>query len=86
LYTAGKQGHLLKADNHEFDFEFLIPGDQFESIEGLRHFWLAYELRATVERGMMNKNLVAKKHIRIIRTFDPTALEVSQEIVSLLKS
>ena len=40
-------------------------------------------MKATLHRGRLAKDIVARKHIRVIRTFDPDALELSQVNVGI---
>lgn len=72
-----KGGKVLPTDNHEWPFELALPGTISESIEGLSNSWIIYRLKATIERGLMQQNVVARKHVRIIRTLDPSDLELS---------
>lgn len=71
----------LVAGNYEFPFELIIPGDTPESIEGLPECWLIYRMKATIDRGRLQQNIHARKHVRIIRTLDPTALELAHSMV-----
>lgn len=48
-----------------------------ESVLGLPDSYITYTLKAVVERGLLAHNLQAKKLLRIVRTFDPSALELS---------
>lgn len=77
------QSQTLAADNHEWPFEHVIPGNMQESVEGLPHSWVIYRMKATVERpGMLQKSLHDRKHVRLIRTYDPNADEVANAMVS----
>ena len=69
---------VLPAGNHVWHFELLIPGDMPESIEGVSSSWVVYQMKATIGRSVLYKDLVARKHMRIIRTFDPGTSELSQ--------
>ncbi len=73
----------MPADNHVWPFEWALPGTTPESIEGLPRSWNIYRLKATIERGIMQQNVVARKHVRIIRTLDPSDLELSLGMVRL---
>ena len=75
-------GKVLPTDNHEWPFELALPGTISESIEGLSNSWIIYRLKATIERSLMQQNVVARKHVRIIRTLDPSDLELSVGMVS----
>ncbi|KHO01720.1 arrestin domain-containing protein [Metarhizium album ARSEF 1941] len=72
--THGKSMSLA-AGNYEYPFEFMLPGDTAESVEGIPEASIAYRLKATVGRGKLAYDLHAYKHLRIIRTLDPGALE-----------
>jgi len=74
--TSGS--HTLPVGNHEFPFEVIIPGSIDESVEGLDGAQVIYKLVAKVERGRFANNIVAKKHLRVIRTLGTDALELSQ--------
>lgn len=67
--------NTLAPGNYEWPFEFLLPGDTAESVEGLYQTGITYVLKATVSRGKLAKNLHAYKRFRIIRTLEPAALE-----------
>ncbi|MCJ1478370.1 hypothetical protein MMC13_007050 [Lambiella insularis] len=67
----------LPAGNYEYPFEAILPGDAPESVEGLPDTWVIYRMKATVQRGRFAKDLQARKHLRVIRTFDESALELS---------
>lgn len=66
----------LAAANYEYPFEFLLPGDTAESVEGLPEASITYRLKATVGRGKLAYDLHTYKHLRIIRTVAPAALEL----------
>ncbi|KAM7207440.1 Arrestin (or S-antigen), N-terminal domain containing protein [Naviculisporaceae sp. PSN 640] len=66
----------LGVGNYEYPFEFMLPGNLTESVEGLREGNITYRLKATICRGPLSHNLHAYKRLRIIRTLDPAALEV----------
>lgn len=82
LVGTERSSNRLEVGNHELDFEFQVPGHIYESIEGLPYSWLVYRLKAELERGVLARKLVSRKHIRIIRTFEPTSLALFQEAVS----
>ena len=75
--SDSKRSNTIPAGNHEWPFELVLAGDLPESIEGARNLWIAYRMKATIDRRLLAKNLVARKHIRLIRTLDPTSLELS---------
>ncbi|KAI4186585.1 MAG: hypothetical protein LQ346_005656 [Caloplaca aetnensis] len=80
LNTGPKRGDTLAAGNYEWPFEYLLPGYTPESIEGLQDSWIIYRLKATIERGILAQNVFARKHVRIVRTPDTAALELSHEM------
>ena len=53
----------------------MLPGDTAESVEGIPEASITYRLKATVARGKLAYDLHASKHLRIIRTLEPGALE-----------
>ncbi|KAH7040318.1 uncharacterized protein B0I36DRAFT_379315 [Microdochium trichocladiopsis] len=65
----------LAPGNYEWPFEYILPGDTSESIEGLTQTGISYALKATISRGKLAKNVHAYKPLRIIRTLEPAALE-----------
>ena len=72
--THGKS-MTLPAGNYEWPFEYMLPGNMAESVEGIPEASITYKLRATVGRGKLAYDLHANKHLRIIRTLEPGALE-----------
>ncbi|TRX95579.1 hypothetical protein FHL15_003537 [Xylaria flabelliformis] len=76
---VGETAHhtVLAPGNYEWPFEFMLPGDTAESVEGLYQTGITYALKATVSRGKLLKNLHATKRLRIIRTLGPSALELN---------
>lgn len=52
-----------------------------ESVEGLSETWVMYRFKAEIGRKYA-KDIVARKPLRIIRTLDPSALELSHAMVS----
>lgn len=71
----GQKNIILPAGNHEYPFEYLMPGDTAESVEGIPEASITYRLKATVGRGKLAYDLHAYKHLRVIRTLEPGALE-----------
>ena len=71
----------LPAGNYEYAFDVVFGGDMAESVEGLDDAWIVYRLKATIERGRLAKDVQARKHLRIVRTFEPGALEPLQSTV-----
>jgi hypothetical protein len=72
----------LPAGNYEFPFDIVLQGSLPESLEGLPDTWITYRLKAEIGRKYM-KRIVARKPLRVIRTPDTTALELSHTMVSL---
>ncbi|EPE35187.1 E set [Glarea lozoyensis ATCC 20868] len=73
---SSSKGTLLPAGNYEWPFELMIPGSMAESVEGMRDSHIVYKLKATVARGKLAYDLHAWKPVRIVRTLDPSALEL----------
>ncbi|KAL8759541.1 MAG: hypothetical protein Q9184_003587 [Pyrenodesmia sp. 2 TL-2023] len=80
LNTGPKRGETLAAGNYERPFDYLLPGYTPESVEGLQDSWIIYRLKATIERGILAQNVLARKHVRVVRTLDTAALELSHEM------
>jgi arrestin-related trafficking adapter 4/5/7 len=78
--TSGKS-NTIAAGNHEWPFELVLSGDMPESIEGFYNNWVVYRLKAVVDRGRFARNLEARHHIRLIRTFDASSLELVHAMV-----
>ena len=76
-----KSTELLPAGNYEWPFDMVITGSTPESLEGLQDTWIIYRMKATIERGMLQQNSIARKQVRIIRSLDPTALELAHSMV-----
>jgi hypothetical protein len=66
----------LPAGNYEWPFEFTLPGDTAESVEGIPEASITYRLKATVSRGKLAHDIHKYKPLRIIRTLEPGALEL----------
>lgn len=73
----------LLADNYEWPFNIILPGDIPESVEGLPHSWIIYRLKASIERGLLLRDVADRAHVRIVRTFDPSALELAHAMVNV---
>ena len=76
-----RNSEILPAGNYEYPFDMIIPGSTPESIEGLTDTWIVYRMKATIERGILQQNSVARKQVRIIRTLDTAALELAHAMV-----
>lgn len=73
--TPKAKAHKINAGYHEWDFSFKMPRDLDQSVEGLPTNWVVYNLKASVDRGYMSKQLSATSHIRVIRTLGRDLLE-----------
>ncbi|OAL52617.1 hypothetical protein IQ07DRAFT_378564 [Pyrenochaeta sp. DS3sAY3a] len=69
------KAHKINAGYHEWDFSFKMPSNLDQSVEGLPTNWVVYNLKASVDRGYMSKQLSANTHIRVIRTLGRDLLE-----------
>ena len=79
---AGKgKTDTLPADNYEFPFDIILQGSLPESLEGLADNCILYRFKAEINRKY-SKDIVVRKPLRIIRTLDPTDLELSHIMVS----
>jgi hypothetical protein len=80
---AGKgKTEILPADNYEFPFDIILQGSLPESVEGLHETWVTYRFKAEIGRKYA-KDIVIRKPLRIIRTLDPSALELAHAMVSV---
>ncbi|KAF1850345.1 uncharacterized protein K460DRAFT_274180 [Cucurbitaria berberidis CBS 394.84] len=69
------KAHKINAGYHEWEFTFKMPNNLDQSVEGLPTNWVVYNLKASVDRGYMSKQLSAHSHIRVIRTLGRDLLE-----------
>ncbi|KAJ5956060.1 hypothetical protein N7501_010339 [Penicillium viridicatum] len=67
---------VLPAGNYEYPFDVILEGSMPESVEGLAETWVMYRFKAEIGRKYV-KDITARKPLRIIRTLDPSALELS---------
>lgn len=74
---SSSKGVTLGATNYEWPFEVIIPGSTAESVAGLHDCHIQYKLKATIARGRLAYDLHAYKSVRVVRTLDPAALELS---------
>ena len=74
---SSSKGSILPEGNYEWPFELVIPGTMAESVEGLPESHIVYKLKATVARGKLAYDLHAWKPVRVVRTLDPSALELT---------
>ncbi|RCK55334.1 Protein ROD1 [Candida viswanathii] len=77
---ATPNGYVLVQGNYEIPFSSILPGNLPESIEGLPGCSNIYRLEATIDRGKFHSSLVAKKHVRVVRTLTTDAVELSETI------
>ncbi|EED23327.1 carbon catabolite repression protein CreD, putative [Talaromyces stipitatus ATCC 10500] len=74
---AGKgRTEILPADNYEFPFDVILEGSLPESVEGLHDTWVTYRFKAEIGRKYA-RDIVIRKPVRIVRTLDPSALELA---------
>ena len=75
--------HKIKAGVIEWPFEFELSPSMPESVEGLRETFIAYYLHASVSRpGWNTKDLLAREHIRIVRTLGQDSMEMTRSRVN----
>ena len=67
---------MLMPDNYEWPFDCILEGALPESVEGLKDAWIIYRLKAEIGRKR-GKDIVVRKPLRIVRTLDPSALELA---------
>ncbi|QLG72100.1 hypothetical protein HG535_0C04540 [Zygotorulaspora mrakii] len=72
--------HTLVKGNYEFPFSAILPGSLTESVEGLPNASVVYKLEATIERVKFYTDLICRKHLRVVRTLSPAALELSETV------
>ncbi|SCU90956.1 LAME_0E10638g1_1 [Lachancea meyersii CBS 8951] len=75
---SGSNSHLLVKGNYEFPFSAVLPGTLTESVEGLPNASVIYKIQATIERSKFATDLISKRHLRVIRTLTPDAVELSE--------
>lgn len=79
---AGKgRTEILPADNYEFPFDVILEGSLPESVEGLHDTWVTYRFKAEIGRKYA-RDIIIRKPVRIVRTLDPSALELAHAMVS----
>ncbi|KAI5294029.1 hypothetical protein KEM52_004831 [Ascosphaera acerosa] len=66
----------LPVDNYEFPFDLILSGSMPESVEGLQDSFITYRFKAEIGRKYA-KDIIVRKPLRIIRTLDPSALELA---------
>ena len=80
-FVSTGRSETLAAGNYEYPFETILPGDMAESVEGFSDCWIVYRMKASIDRGILASNIHARKHIRVIRSFKPDALELVHAMV-----
>ena len=79
--VSGKsKTEVLPPDNYEWPFDTILEGSLPESIEGMKDAWIIYRLKAEIGRKRA-KDIVVRKPLRIVRTLDPSALELAHAMV-----
>ncbi|OJJ30450.1 hypothetical protein ASPWEDRAFT_46034 [Aspergillus wentii DTO 134E9] len=74
---AGKgKTEILRAGNYEYPFEVILEGSMPESVEGLNETYVTYRFKAEIGRKYA-KDIIVRRPLRIIRTLDSSALELS---------
>ncbi|CAI4217502.1 unnamed protein product [Parascedosporium putredinis] len=66
---------VLQPGNYEFPFEYMLPGDTAETLEGIPEASISYRLKARIIRHRLASDVHTYKHLRVIRTLEPSALE-----------
>ena len=79
---AGGKGktEILQPDNYEWPFSTILEGSLPESVEGLKDAWIIYRLKAEISRKR-GRDIVIRKPLRVVRTLDSSALELSHAMV-----
>ncbi|CCD26535.1 Rog3p NDAI_0H03620 [Naumovozyma dairenensis CBS 421] len=72
--------HTLVRGNYELPFNTILPGSIHESVEGLTNASMKYYLEAVIERRCGN-DLICTKPIRVVRTLNSDALELTETVV-----
>lgn len=72
--------HTLVKGNYEFPFSAILPGSITESVEGLPNASVVYKLESAIERMKFHTDLICRKHLRVVRTLSPDALELSETV------
>ena len=78
---AGKsKTEILPAGNYEYPFDVILEGSMPESVEGLSDTYVTYRFKAEIGRKYA-KDIVVRRPLRIIRTLESSALELSHAMV-----
>ncbi|CCE61307.1 hypothetical protein TPHA_0A02250 [Tetrapisispora phaffii CBS 4417] len=78
--SSGSNYCTLLPGNYEFPFSAILPGSLTESVEGFPNGCVRYSLRASIERGRGENDLICEKNIRIVRTLSPDVVELSETV------
>lgn len=78
--SSASHASVLPEGNYVFPFSTILPGSLTESVEGLPNATVFYKLQATLERGKFASDISTKKHVRVVRTLTPDALELFQTV------
>ena len=70
----------MPAGNYEYPFNLVLEGNMPESIEGLSDTYITYRFKAEIGRKYA-KDIIVRKPLRIIRTLEPSALELAHAMV-----
>ncbi|GKZ77621.1 hypothetical protein AnigIFM56816_011359 [Aspergillus niger] len=74
---AGKsKTEVLPAGNYEYPINLVLEGSMPESVEGLNDTYVTYRFKAEIGRKYA-KDIVVRRPLRIIRTLEPSALELA---------
>lgn len=71
---------ILPAGNYEYPFEVILEGSMPESVEGLHDTYVTYRFKAEIGRKYA-KDIIVRRPLRIIRTLEASALELSHVMV-----
>jgi hypothetical protein len=78
---AGKsKTEILPAGNYEYPFDVILEGSMPESVEGLSDTYVTYRFKAEIGRKYA-KDIIVRRPLRIIRTLESSALELSHAMV-----
>ncbi|KAM5352936.1 hypothetical protein ACJ41O_005658 [Fusarium nematophilum] len=71
---------ILPAGNYEWPFEYTIPNDAAETVEGLPEGRISYRLKATITRPKLLPDQHTRRRFRVFRTPSPDTLEMMQSV------
>lgn len=77
---SNSSSHTLVQGNYEIPFSAVLPGSMPESVEGLPGASVVYKLEAVIDKGKFHNKMVAKKHLRVLRTLTTDAVELSETV------